>query len=246
MKPQRENIFFNLGFNIIFPVIILSRGQSFISSELAPVYTLIIALAFPFCYGLKDFITAGKINAVSVIGLISVALTGGLALLRLEGMYFAVKEAGIPLLLALLAWGSAVVKKPLARLFVFNSSLFDTELIQAKLREKNKERDFDSLLSASTWILGGSFVLSAVLNFFIALFVFHPIDPLMEESAQRQALNEQVADMTWMGYVFIALPLTLIMGFLLWWILKRLRALTGLTIEELIPQMRDKASAPER
>ena len=213
MNPKKENIFFNLGFNIIFPVIILNRGPDFISSESAPVYVLFIALAFPFFYGLKDFITIKKINTVSVIGLVSIALTGGLALLQLEGIYFAIKEAGIPLILAFFALGSIAFKKPLASLFIFKSSLFDTELITAKLRENNKEKFFKKLMNTSTLVLSGSFVLSAVLNFVIALFVFKDIDPDMEEHLKRQLINEQVADMTWMGYVFIALPLTVITGF---------------------------------
>ena len=253
----KENPIYNLGFNIILPLIVLNKGQEFISPILAsiggffsnnhalsaffsskstPIYTLFIALSFPFIYGLKDFIRTQKINFVSLIGLIGIALTGGLALLQLEGIYFAVKEAAIPLVLALVALASIFAKKPLAHLFIFKSSIFDTNLIQAKLISNNKEKDFRKLMNVSTLILSCSFVLSAVLNFMIAIFVFADIDPQIGEELKRQRINEQVADMTWMGYVFIALPLTFITGFLLWWILKKLKALTGLVVEELIPQ----------
>ena len=237
MNPKKENPLFNLGFNIILPVIILNKGQNFIPFEPAPVWTLIIALAFPFVYGLRDFIKAKKINFISVIGLISVALTGGLALLQLEGIYFAIKEAGVPLILAFIALGSVFVKKPLVSFLIFKSSLFDNDLIKSKLLSHNKERDFDRLMNSSTFILSGSFILSAVLNFVIALFVFKNIDPALEGGTRTQIINEQVADMTWMGYVFIALPLTFVMGFLLWRILNQLKSLTGLSLEELIPQI---------
>jgi len=242
MNPKRENIFFNVGFNIILPVIILNRGQNFIPSESAPVYALIAALTFPFFYGLKDFVTVRKINAVSVIGLVSIALTGGLALLQLEGIYFAIKEAGIPLALAFFALGSIVFKKPLASLFIFKSSLFDTELIKTKLRKNHREKSFKKMMNTATLALSGSFVLSAVLNFVIAILVFKDIDPIMENHLKRQLINEQVADMTWMGYVFIALPLTVITGFLLWWILKQLKLLTGLSLEELISQTKKNST----
>ena len=98
-------------------------------------------------------------------------------------------------------------------------------------------------MNQSTWILGGSFVLSAVLNFVIAVLVFTDIDPSLAEEARRQMINEQVADMTWMGYVFIALPLTFITGFLLWWILKQLKQFTGLSLEELVPQAGKQTSS---
>ena len=71
----------------------------------------------------------------------------------------------------------------------------------------------------------------------IALYVFKNIDPQLSEAIKEQIINKQVADMTWMGYVFIAVPLTIITGFLFWWILKQLKLLTDLTLEELIPQM---------
>ena len=239
MNPQKENPFYNFLFNIILPVIILNKGHIlFPSGAQAPVWTLLTALSFPLVYGLKDFIQAKKINFISLLGLVSVGLTGGLALLQLEGIYFAVKEAAVPLALACGTGLSVLIKKPLARLIVFKSSLFDTQRIQEKLRENKTERHFESLMSISTWILAGSFILSAVLNFIIAIFVFKSIDPLLEENIKRQTVNEQVADMTWMGYVFIALPLTLITGFLLWWILKRLKMLTGLSLEELVPQIK--------
>ena len=238
MQSKRENPVYNLGFNILLPVLILNKGQSFFSSEQAPIYTLIIALSFPFLYGLKDFITAKKINWISVIGLASIALTGGLALLQLEGIYFAIKEGAIPLLIAFIAIGSIFFKKPLASLFIFKSSLFDTEKIEEKLKTNKKEEDFKKLMNISTLILSASFVLSAILNFFIAIYVFKKMDPFITEELKRQVINKQVADMTWMGYVFIALPLTLVTAVLLWWFLKRLKILTGLSLEELMPRMK--------
>ena len=111
MQAKKENPFLNLGFNIILPVIILNKGQNFISSESAPVYVLLLALSFPFVYGLTDFVRIKKINAVSVIGLVSIALTGGLALMELEGIYFAIKEAAIPLVLAFCGMGVYFFKK---------------------------------------------------------------------------------------------------------------------------------------
>lgn len=237
MKNKKENPFLNLGFNIILPVFVLNKGEKFISIENSAVFILILALAFPFLYGLKDFIKARRINWLSVIGLLSILLTGGLALLKLKGIYFAVKEAGIPLLLALIFIGSVFLKKPLAQLLIFKTSLFNIKLIQERLKSNNNEKSFQKLLQNSTLLLSASFVLSAVLNFLIAIYVFKDIDPQLSESAKELIINKQVADMTWMGYVFIALPLTVVTAFLFWWILRRLKFLTGLALEELIPQI---------
>ena len=236
MTAKKENPLLNVGFNIILPVLVLTKAEKFITFEDSAVFILILALAFPFLYGLKDFIKSKKINWLSVIGLLSILLTGGLALLKLEGIYFAIKEAGIPLLLALVFIASVFLKKPLAHVIIFKSSLFNTKLIQEHLENNNKEQEFKKLLKNATLLLSLSFILSAVLNFIIALYVFKDIDPQLSESAKELIINKQVADMTWMGYVFIALPLTVVTGFLVWWILNQLKLLTGLTLEELIPQ----------
>ena len=242
MPSKKENPIYNLGFNIILPVIILNKWPHFFPSEKAPIYALIIAIFLPLAYGLKDFVIKKKINSISLIGLVSIALTGGLALFQFEGIYFAIKEAAIPLLLALIAIASILLKKPLATWFIFKSSLFDIQIIEEKLKENNKEEHFKKLMNFSTLSLSASFVLSAILNFIIAFFVFQNLDPNLTENVKRQIINEQIADMTWMGYVFIALPLTLITGILLWWILKQLKTLTGLSMEELIPQIQKKSS----
>ena len=237
MSDKKENPFLNLGFNIILPVLILNKAEKFVSIENSAIFILILALAFPFLYGLKYLIQNKKINWLSIIGLASILLTGGLALLKLEGIYFAIKEAGIPFLLALIFVMSIFFKKPLAAVLIFKSSLFSKNLIQNQLKINKNEKKFERLMIHSTLLLSASFILSAILNFVIAMSVFKEIDPQITESAKELLINKQVADMTWMGYVFIALPLTFVTAFLFWWILKQLKLLTGLTLEELIPQM---------
>ena len=235
MVSKQENPFYNLLFNILLPVLILNKGDLIFSSN-SSLYSLLLALTFPLIYGSKDYFLSKKINTMSLIGVIGVALTGGLALFQLKGIYFAIKESAIPLAIALWALGSIYWKKPLASLLFFKSSLFKKDLLLQKLKENQKEKDFEQLMIHSTIGLAGSFLLSAVLNFVIAVFVFKGIDSNLEEEHRRQILNEQIADMTWMGYIFIALPLTLIMGFLLWHITKKLKQMTGLGIHHFLLQ----------
>ena len=230
----KENPFLNIGFNVLLPVLILSKAQKWVPIELSPALVLLIALSFPFFYGLKDFIRQKKINIFSVIGLVGTALTGGLALLQLKGIYFALKEAGIPLALSAFGVLSVVFKKPIMRWLIIESSLFRKDLIQQKLQENNTQAPFNKLMNQSTIYLSLSFVLSAVLNFIIALWIFKDMDSSLKEPAKAEILNKQIADMTWMGYLFIALPLTVVTVALMAWIVKKLKLLTGLNLEELI------------
>lgn len=233
---QKENPFLSLGINIILPVLILNKAQKFFPQDLSPALILLLALAFPFLYGFKDFITKKTINFMSVVGIISVALTGGFALLKLKGIYFAIKEAAVPLIFAVMALGSIFLKRPLVKWFLFKSSLFDSQLIKDRLELNYKVKDFEKLMNHSTLWLTASFVLSAILNFFIALFVFTDVDSSLDKTHQAEILNKQVADMTWMGYVFIAIPLTIVTGLLMFWIVKKLKLFTGLSFEQMLSQ----------
>ena len=238
---NNKKSFFDLICNIALPVLILNKGEGLfapIFPEKAQIASLLTALSLPLIYGLAELIKSKKINFIALMGFLGVGLTGGLALWEMEGVYFAVKEALIPLLLACAVFASSFFKKPLVRLLLFKSSLFEMDQIMSCLKAKNKGAAFEKLMLWATRALGWSFVLSAVLNFIIALYVFKDIDPSLEESVRRQILNRQLADMTWMGYVFIALPLSLITGFVMWRVVSQLKALTGLKTEDLLKKLK--------
>ena len=96
---KSESLLLNLLFNIIIPTVILTKlsGDDYLGTRLA----IVVALAFPVIYGLKDFVTARRINFFSALGVVSVFLTGGISLLELDPAYIAIKEALIPAIFGL-------------------------------------------------------------------------------------------------------------------------------------------------
>ena len=227
-----ENPLFNAGFNIALPVLILSKGQDFFPAggALPP---LLLAVAIPALYGCRSYLLSGKANALSLLGAIGALLTGGLALIQTEGIYFAIKEGAIPFAIGLAVLGSALFKKPLGLLF-FRSSVFNSKAVFQRLRERGAEKDFERLAVRSTALFSGSFFLSAALNFALGLWIFKDISPALPEGERREILNRQIADMTWAGYALIALPMTLMAALIFWHALRRLRALTGLNLEQIL------------
>lgn len=223
MPKQQDNMFINILCNIILPVLILNKASRFFPF-ITPSLALVIALAFPFFYGLRSYIKEEKVNWFSVIGLVGVLLTGGLALLQLKGIYFVIKEAAFPLLLALITLGSVLQKKPLMRL-MFNA-IFDKDLILLKTKEGNKEKELDYLMNETTLYFAGSFLISAILNFIVATHVF-------QETESLEVLNEQIAKMTWLGYIVIAAPLSIITFVIIWRFISQLKKITNLSLEDL-------------
>lgn len=229
-EDSKENPLLNIAINILLPVLILNKGSPYVDAR----WTLLAALALPLGYGLQDYIRRGHKNYVSLLGLVNIALTGGLALMSLKGIWFAFKEASLPLILGLLVLGSAWTNNPAARLMFCNPQVLNMKEIEERLVQFVRENAFLALLKRTTLWLSVSFFISSILNFLLAYWIFKDIDPALETAARDQVLNEQIAQMTWMGFAVIALPLMVFSAFLIYFFLKRVSALTKLPINALI------------
>lgn len=233
-QVQNENPFVSIFFNILLPVIVLEQLTRR-AGENGPTIALVVALTFPIGYGLVDFIRNGHKNYVSLLGVVNVLMTGGLALMKLEGIWFAVKEAAFPFILGLGVLASTFTRRPLMKALAVNSNVLNMPLIESRLKETGKETDFDSHIKKSTYFLTVSFFLSSALNFGLARFVFSDIDPALAPLERSSVLNDQIARMTWLSFVVIVLPLMIFMVFIMWHLISGIRRLTGLSLEEILP-----------
>ena len=231
MKTSTENPLLNIFANIILPVVILNNLTDKLGDN-GPVYALLLALSLPITYGLIDYFRRRQKNLLSILGVINTATTGGLALMQLEGIWFAVKEALFPFLIGMAVLWSAYTTKSLTKTVTDN--LLNMSLINERLEGHDKKSQFQILLRNSTLIFAFSFLLSSFLNFILALWIFHDIDPTLTETEKGTILNAQVSKMTWMGYVVIALPLTIIMAFNLWYLIKGITRITQLPLNEVV------------
>lgn len=235
VREKPENPLLNLAFNIVLPVLVLNQLSKKMGPQ-GPLIALILALLLPIGYGAYDYFERRKHNAISVLGFINVAVTGGFALLKLEGMWFVAKEAFFPLLI-----GSAVTimnwrGKPLMRTLFWNESIFKVAEVESRIRERQLEPQLQDLFRKATHMFAFSFFLSAILNFVLALSIFTSIDKSLPESIRADQLNQQIAQMHWKGYLIIALPMVFFMGFVMWYVLSRLKKISGMTIEEMMVQ----------
>jgi len=229
-SPPPENPLLNLLINILLPVVILNKGSQYLEPKLL----LAAALAFPLVYGVQDYIRRGHKNYVSLLGIVNILLTGGLALMKLQGIWFAFKEASLPLVLGLMVLVSRWSSNPAAKLIFCNPAVLDMDLIHQRLAETNREGAFTGLLQRTTLWLSLSFLISALLNFYIGYRIFTDIDPALEAVVRDQILNEQIARMTWMGFAVIAAPLMIFSGVLVMVFLKRVSALTATPVNSLL------------
>ena len=222
---KQESLLANLLLNIIIPTLILSKLSSdeYLGTKLA----IVVALAFPFGYGLKDLIGNGKVNFYSALGIISIMLTGGIGLLELDAEYMAIKEATIPGILGIATVGSLYTRWPLVKTFVYNDKVFATEKIAAGLAFKGTESEFDRTLTLASWMIAGSFFVSSILNYVLAKVI-------LQSPPGTVAFNEELAKMTALSYPVIVIPSMIIFAAALFYLVRRLTRLTGLSFEEML------------
>lgn len=237
--PKKENTFLNLGFNLILPILLLNKGKQWFGGLLEPYFenvavgVLLIALAFPIGYFIYDYCARKKYNLFSIIGLISVLLTGGIGILNIPTEWFAVKEAAIPLILGIAVVVSLKTPYPLIRTLLYNPEIMNVDRVQAALRENQAEAAFEKLLELCTWLLAGSFLLSALLNYVLARWIV--VSP-----SGTDAFNAEVSKMMGWSWVIIAIPSMAIMMFALFRLMRGIKELTGLELEQVLHGAEEK------
>lgn len=222
--PKRESLLLNLVCNIAIPTFVLLKLSS--PHRLGPVWALVVALIFPLGYGLYDYAVRRKTNLFSILGLASVLLTGGLGLLKADGMWFAVKEASIPLLFGAAVLISMRTKRPLIREVLWNDQVIDTARVDAALSQQGRHADFNRLLRHASIGLALSFLLSAILNFGLARY-------LLTSPAGTEEFNAQLGRMNMLNWPVIVIPSMVVTMFVFWKLMSGLTKLTGLPLDDI-------------
>jgi intracellular septation protein A len=223
--PKRENIWLNIGLNVLLPSLLMSKGKEWLHLEHAPL--LCVALAFPLGYGIYDFVTRKKYNFFSILGFVSILITGGVGLLNLPKDWIAVKEAAIPALFAVAVLVSLKTRFPLVRTFLYNPELFDVPKIDRALDKNQTHPKFEKLMQTCTWYLAGSFVLSAVLNYGLAKF-------LIKSETDTDAFVQELGKMTLWSWPVITIPCMVVTMFALMKLLKGIKEYTGYDMEDVM------------
>lgn len=222
---KKESFLANLLMNIVIPTLILTKLSS--DDYLGATWGLIVALAFPISYGLRDFVINKKVNVFSALGVVSVLLTGGLSLLKLPPEYFAIKEAAIPGILGVITLISIKTRYPLVKVFIYNDKVLKIHKVDAALTHYNTHKQFERTLTTASLLIAGSFFLSSILNYVLAKLI------LVSQPGTAE-FNAELGKMTALSYPVIALPMMIIMMGTLFYVFRSIRQLTKLTLEEVI------------
>ena len=221
----KTNPLLELLVNIVIPSVILMKWSG--PQELGAVNALLAALAFPLAWGARDLLQRRKVNLFAALGLISILLTGGIGLLQLDTQWLAVKEAAVPGLIGLAVLVSTRTRYPLIKTLLYSPALLDVARVRERLEARGAVSAFEARLQTATYMLGGTFFFSAAMNYFLATSIV--VSP-----AGSAAFNEELGRLTLMSYPVIALPSMLMMMFVLYYLVRGIRELSGLKFSELL------------
>lgn len=233
-KPKPENLLLNLACNVALPTAIMSWGSG--DRALGPKWGLLVALLFPFGYGIHDFFRRRRFNFISAIGFVSVLITGGFGLMKLDGFWFAVKDGALPALIGLAVLASMKSKEPLVHELLYNPQVVDVERVAAALEARGTQAGFDRLMRSSSYWIAGAMLISAGLNYGFARAI-------IKSPPGTEAFNGELAKMHWVSLLGLSVPTMGMMMYALWRLFKGLAQLTGLTIDELLRQPPEQKKA---
>lgn len=232
-ERTRDNPWRSIILDVAIPALVLSRLSS--PDRLGPKGALVLALAFPFFHGIWGYLQSRQVQFFAVVGFVGVLLTGGMGLFEFDTYWFAVKEAAVPSIIGCVVLASEFVKYPIVQKMLLNEDMVDVPLLEQTLARLGQEDAFRQRLRQATWILAGSFFLSATLNFVLARMV-------LQSPSGTEAFNNELARMTALSYPVIVLPSMVCTGVALWWLFSGVKSLTGLSLEQLF----HKSSADSR
>jgi intracellular septation protein A len=221
--------------SIVIPSIFLMKFSG--DDALGATTALVVALAFPLSWGLYELLKYEKFNFIALLGLISVLLTGGIGLLQLDTQWLAVKEAAIPGLIGMAVLVSTQTRYPLIKTLLYNPRILNVDKIGQKLDKLGHTEIFEARLLNATYLLGGTFFFSAVMNYILARWI-------VTSPAGSAEFNEQLGQLTLLSYPMIAIPSMIMMLAIFYYLWRTIHGMTGLVLEEIVRQeaKQDKGS----
>lgn len=221
----KPNPLLELAITLLIPALILMKLSG--PEDLGAVNALLLALSFPLFWGIRDFWNRRKVNLFAALGLVSTLLTGGIGVLELDTQWLAVKEAAVPGLIGLAVLISTYTRYPLVRTILLNPAMVDVGLLREKLESHGASQAFETRLLKASWMLSSTFFFSSAMNYFLATYIV--VSP-----AGTPEFNAELGRLTLLSYPFIALPSMAMMVFIIYYLSRTTRELTGLSFTDFM------------
>lgn len=190
--------------NIFIPIAILLTLSG--EDRLGPIPALLLAVGIPATYGIYGLARSRKVNAQSILGIVSVLLTGVIAVFRLDTALFPLKEAIVPIGFAIILVVSNRTGFPIVKM------LFDVVLrkenVEREVRERGAEVAYRAHIERCGVLWAAIMTLSGIMKFTLSSFLVTA--PAGTPEFNRQLATYELAQMPTSMMVTMVLILSLI------------------------------------
>lgn len=224
--PPPPNPLLELVLTIIVPSVVLDQLSK--AERLGPFWALVVSLLFPLGFGVWCFVQKKGWNLFSVLGFVTILLTGGLGLLSLPAFWFAVKESALPIILGAAFPLSHWFGKPLISAMLMQPHIINLPVLQGALHTPERRNGFDAALFRASCGMGLGMLGSSVANFFLAMYLLGGRAPGTEDFVKG------IARLNWMSMVVIGVPMMVVMMAVFFRLLKHIQNITGLERDDLL------------
>ena len=227
-KPPKENQLLSLLFNIVIPVVIMTKFNGTEGAlALGPKISLLVAISFPICYAIVHYVRTRQVNFISILGFVSILLTGVLGTKEGKPLLLAIKEASVPLIIAIVVFLSIKINRSVVSSLLFNEDIVDMPKVYSVLDERGKREEFEKMFRKSSYWVVVSFLLSSVLNFTLARII-------LKSQPGTVSYTEEIGKLTGLSFPIIAVPCTIILVIVMFYIFKQITKMTDIPLEELV------------
>lgn len=220
------NPLLELVFTLVLPSLTLDQLSK--PASLGPFWALVVSLLFPVAFGAWCFWKKKGWNVLSVLGFVTILLSGGLGLLKLDAFWIGMKEGLMATAIGLAFPLSHYFGRPLINALVMQPHLLNVKTLEDSLGEEAKRSAFNEALFRASCGMGLGMVGSAVANFSLALWLLAGKEPGSE------AFVKGLAKLSWVSTVVIGVPMMGVMLVVFVWLLRRIQRITGLERDDLL------------
>jgi hypothetical protein len=223
-KPP--NALLDIALTVIAPSLVLDYLSP--PERLGPFWALVISMFFPVAFGLWCWWKKHAWDVISIFGFVTILISGGLGLLKLDAVWFSVKESAMPLALGAVfplshAWG-----RPLINALVLQPHLINLRTLNAALDAPGKKAAFDHAIWRASWGIGLGMIGSSVANFFLALHLLAGKEP------GGEAFVRGIGTLNWASLIVIGVPMMAVMLLVFLALVRRIQQITGLERADLM------------
>lgn len=215
--------------NFVLPIIVLTKFSA--DDQLGPIYSMLVALAFPIVFELFSIYKRNRPSYLSLIAIGGIVVTGSISLLGLSEGWLALRRSIPYFALSAAIIVSIHIKRPLFPLLL--TQILDMERINTAAVKHAAKTKLDKHIRYTGYFAGGLFLLIGITSYWLTR-------SYITAATGSTDFNQEYARLRVMSVFTTTLPLFIGCIALIMYLIMKIEKLTGITLDDLPKKKRQE------